>query len=86
MVLPLARTGGRPRQPRGLGLLAHGLPLALLSGLLFALLADSRFAFADGAPYLLLLWSPLVAVLVYLFLMIENPSLSTAGVAGVGRG
>ncbi|MEZ4833534.1 MAG: hypothetical protein R2873_16380, partial [Caldilineaceae bacterium] len=60
------------------------LPLALLSGLLFALLADSRFAFADGAPYLLLLWSPLVAVLVYLFLMIENPAYRRRALPALG--
>jgi hypothetical protein len=49
------------------------LPLALISGLLFALLANSRFTFADGAPYLLLFWSPIVALLIYVFLMVENP-------------
>jgi hypothetical protein len=50
------------------------LPLALLTGLLFALLADSRFTFNDGAPYLLLFWSPIVALLLYLFLLLENPA------------
>ena len=66
------------------------LPLALLSGLLFALLVDSRFTFGDGAPYLLLFWSPIVAVLVYLFLLLENPAyrqralLALGGVVAVG--
>lgn len=50
------------------------LPLALLSGLVFALLTNSRFTFNDDVPYLLLLWSPIVAVLVYLFLMLEHPA------------
>jgi hypothetical protein len=50
------------------------LPLALLAGLLFALLADSRFTFDNGVPYLLLFWSPIVAVLVSLFLLLENPA------------
>lgn len=49
------------------------LPLALLNSLIFALLANDRFVFADGLPYLLLLWSPLVALLVGLYLSREFP-------------
>jgi hypothetical protein len=66
------------------------LPLALISGLLFALLANSRFTFADGAPYLLLFWSPIVALLIYVFLMAENPDYrrralpALSGMAAVG--
>ena len=50
----------------------RALPLALLSGLVFALLTDSRLTIDGDAPYLVLLWSPIVAVLVYLFLLLEN--------------
>lgn len=60
------------------------LPLALLGGLLFALLADSRFTFDDGAPYLLLFWSPIVAVLVYLFLLLENPAYRRRALPALG--
>lgn len=60
------------------------LPLALLAGMLFALLADSRFTFADGAPYLLLFWSPIVAVLVYLFLVLENPAYRQRALPAIG--
>ncbi len=49
------------------------IPLALLTGLIFALLSNTRFTFANGMPYLLLLWSPIVAVTVYLFMVLENP-------------
>lgn len=60
------------------------LPLALLTGLLFALLANSRFTFDNGAPYLLLFWSPIVAVLVYLFLLLENPAYRQRALPAVG--
>lgn len=60
------------------------LPLALLAGLLFALLADARFTFNDGAPYLLLFWSPIVAVLVYLFLLLENPAYRLRALPALG--
>ncbi|MBX2998841.1 MAG: hypothetical protein KF893_10055 [Caldilineaceae bacterium] len=46
--------------------------LALLTGIIFAVLLGSRFTFDDGAPYLMLLWSPIVAVSVYAFLVREN--------------
>jgi hypothetical protein len=60
------------------------LPLALVAGLLFALLADSRFAFNDGAPYLVLFWSPIVAVLIYLFLLLENPAYRQRALPALG--
>ncbi len=60
------------------------VPLAVLSGLVFALLTDSRFTFADGAPYLLLFWSPIVAVLVYLFLLLENPAYRQRALPALG--
>lgn len=60
------------------------LPLALLTSLLFALLTNARFAFASGAPYLLLLWSPIVAMLVYLFLLLENPAYRRRALPALG--
>lgn len=60
------------------------LPLALLAGLLFALLADSRLTLDDGAPYLLLFWSPIVAVLVSLFLLLENPAYRQRALPALG--
>lgn len=60
------------------------LPLALLSGLLFALLADSRLTLGDDVPYLLLFWSPIVAVLVYLFLLLENPAYRQRALPALG--
>jgi hypothetical protein len=60
------------------------LPLALLTGLSFALLSDSRFTFTGGAPYLVLLWSPIVAVLVYLFLLLENPAYRQRALPALG--
>lgn len=60
------------------------LPLALVAGLLFALLADTRFTFDDGAPYLLLFWSPIVAVLVTLFLLLENPAYRQRALPALG--
>lgn len=60
------------------------LPLALLAGLVFALLIDSRFAFDDGVPYLLLFWSPIIAILVYLFLMLENTAYRQRALPALG--
>ncbi|HEX6292490.1 MAG TPA: hypothetical protein VFZ66_25110 [Herpetosiphonaceae bacterium] len=60
------------------------LPLALLAGLLFALLADSRFTLGNEVPYLLLFWSPIVAVLVYLFLLLENPAYRQRALPALG--
>lgn len=60
------------------------LPLALLTGLLFALLTNSRLTFPSGAPYLLVFWSPIVAVLVYLFLLLENPAYRRRALPALG--
>ncbi|HEY0739190.1 MAG TPA: hypothetical protein VGD69_29990 [Herpetosiphonaceae bacterium] len=62
----------------------RALPLALLTGLVFALLTNSRFTFSSEAPYLLLLWSPIVAVLVYLFLALENPTYRQRALPALG--
>jgi hypothetical protein len=59
-------------------------PLALLTGLIFAVLLGSRFTFDDGAPYLMLLWSPIVAMLVYAFLMGENAAARRRALPALG--
>ncbi len=59
-------------------------PLALLTGLIFAVLLGSRFTFDDGAPYLLLLWSPIVAVLVYAYLMGQNAAVRRRALPALG--
>jgi hypothetical protein len=60
------------------------LPLALLTGLVFALLADSRLTFDSGAPYLMLFWAPIAAVLVYLYLMLVNPAYRRGALPALG--
>jgi hypothetical protein len=60
------------------------VPLALLTGLFFALLSGSRFAFDNDMPYLLLLWSPIVAVLVYLFMFLVNPGYGRRALPALG--
>ncbi|HEY0604513.1 MAG TPA: hypothetical protein VGD58_16455 [Herpetosiphonaceae bacterium] len=62
----------------------RALPLALLTSLVFALLTNSRFTFSSEAPYLVLFWSPIVAVLVYLFLLLENPAYRQRALPALG--
>lgn len=59
------------------------LPLALISGIVMALLAASWLTFADGSPYLALLWSPLAGLYIYLFLAWTNPQYRRGAVATV---
>lgn len=60
------------------------LPLAGLAALVFALLADARFNIVDGLPALLLVWSPIVAVVVFLFLLLENPAYRQRALPALG--
>lgn len=60
------------------------VPLAFLTGLIFVVLLRERFTFDDGMPYLVLLWSPIVAVLVYAFLMRENAAIRRRALPALG--
>jgi hypothetical protein len=59
-------------------------PLALLTGLIFVVLMRQRFTFDGDMPYLVLLWSPIVAVLVYAFLMRENAAVRRRALPALG--